>query len=167
MLRCLGLTQTQATTVFALEFLMLAIAGSVAGVLLGYAGHLALISWLGDLLTTDLPPASVATAGKGLLTGVVLLAGFAMPQVLRLRKVPHTMVRRQLDGGRQWLWGAYLTGLLAMLGLMIWHTGQVKMSILLAVVFGCGRCLHWLEGDYCPCWACCATVCHFRAGVLP
>lgn len=136
MLRCLGLTQTQATMVFALEFLMLAIAGSVAGVMLGYAGHLALIRWLGDLLTTDLPPASVATAGKGLLTGVVLLAGFAMPQVLRLRKVPHThVIRRQLDSGRQWLWGAYLTGLLAMLGLMIWHTGQIKMSILLAVGF--------------------------------
>ena len=136
MLRCLGLTQTQATTVFALEFLALAIAGSVAGVALGYAGHLVLIRWLGDLLTTDLPPASTLTALKGLLTGIVLLAGFAMPQVLRLRKVPHThVIRRQLDSGKQWLWGAYATGLLAMLGLMVWHTGQIRMSLLLAAGF--------------------------------
>ncbi|MGT2429529.1 hypothetical protein ACU4HD_13780 [Cupriavidus basilensis] len=68
---------------FGLEFLLLGIGGAAAGVALGYLAHYGLLLSLGNLLTVTLPQPSVLPAVVGVLAGIVLLAGFALPRCWR------------------------------------------------------------------------------------
>ncbi|MBI1772355.1 MAG: FtsX-like permease family protein, partial [Burkholderiales bacterium] len=95
MLRCLGLTQNQVMSMYLIEFLVLGLLGSIAGVLLGYAGHYVLLEWLGKLVAKDLPDANFLPAVQGIATGLLLLVGFALPPILQLRNVPHNRVIRR------------------------------------------------------------------------
>ncbi len=98
MLRCLGLTQNQVTAMYLIEFLLLGLLGSLAGVIVGFAGHYVLLEWLGKLVSNDLPPASFLPALQGIATGLLLLVGFALPPILQLRNVPHNrVIRREQD----------------------------------------------------------------------
>ena len=50
MLRCLGLTQGQVTRMYLIEFLLVGLAGSALGVLVGFGAHFVLLAWLGSLV---------------------------------------------------------------------------------------------------------------------
>jgi putative ABC transport system permease protein len=139
MLRCLGLTQNQVTVLYLLEFLAVGVAGSLLGALLGFAAHYVLIEWLGKLVTDDLPAASIVPGAQALVTGLVLLVGFAIPPILQLRDVPHNrVIRREQDAPRVATVSSYALGLLAFLGLLLWQAGDLKLSALTAGGFlGC------------------------------
>lgn len=136
MLRCLGLTQNQVTVMYLFEFLMLGIAGSIAGVVLGFAGHYVLLEWLGKLVTNDLPPASFLPALQGLAIGILLLIGFAMPPILQLRNVPHNrVIRREQDAPQALTLATYGLGLAVFIGLLLWQTGDLKVGLMVAAGF--------------------------------
>ena len=139
MLRCLGLTQNQVTVLYLLEFLAVGIAGSAIGAALGFGAHYVLIEWLGKLVTDDLPPASIGPGVQALVTGMVLLVGFAVPPILQLRDVPHNrVIRREQDPPRVATVSSYALGLLAFLSLLLWQAGDLKLSALTAGGFlGC------------------------------
>jgi len=139
MLRCLGLTQNQVTVLYLLEFLIVGIAGSLLGALAGFGAHYVLIEWLGKLVTDDLPAASIVPGLQALVTGMVLLVGFAVPPILQLRDVPHNrVIRREQDAPRVATVSSYGLGLLAFLGLLLWQAGDLKLSALTAGGFlGC------------------------------
>jgi putative ABC transport system permease protein len=65
MLRCLGLTQNQVTRMYLIEFLMVGLAGSAMGVLVGFGAHFALLAWLGSLVTSRLAGAGPAAGCAG------------------------------------------------------------------------------------------------------
>ena len=73
-MRCLGVSQRTLRSLFLLEFLGLGLLGGAIGVLLGYAGHLALLSWLGSLIDVVLPYPTAWPALEGIAAGLVLLA---------------------------------------------------------------------------------------------
>jgi putative ABC transport system permease protein len=136
MLRCLGLTQNQVTSMYLIEFFMLGVAGSSAGVVLGFVGHYALLEWLGKLVGNALPPASWLPAVQGVLTGLLLLIGFALPPILQLRNVPHNQViRRTQDAPQAMTLLSYLLGLGMFIGLLLWQAGDVKLGLLTAAGF--------------------------------
>ncbi|WP_230407600.1 ABC transporter permease [Undibacterium rivi] len=136
MLRCLGLTQNQVSAMYLIEFLMLGLVGSVAGVVLGYAGHYVLLEWLGALVAKDLPLAGWLPAAQGVATGLLLLVGFALPPVLQLRNVPHNrVIRREQDAPQPLTLATYALGLAMFLGLLLWQTGDIKLGMLTAVGF--------------------------------
>ncbi|RJG14510.1 ABC transporter permease, partial [Massilia cavernae] len=62
MLRCLGLTQNQVTVLYLVEFTLVGLAGSLAGVLVGFGAHYVLLELLGQLVAADLPPVSLLPA---------------------------------------------------------------------------------------------------------
>lgn len=142
MLRCLGLTQNQVTSMYLWEFIMLGVLGSVAGVLLGFAGHYVLLEWLGKLVSNDLPSTSVLPALQGLAIGMLLLLGFAMPPILQLRNVPHNrVIRREQDAPQVSVLLSYGSGLAMFIGLLLWQAGDVKVGLMVAAGFLIGMAL--------------------------
>ncbi|MES2070413.1 MAG: FtsX-like permease family protein [Pseudomonadota bacterium] len=136
MLRCLGLTQNQVTSMYLVEFLIVGIIGSLAGVLLGFAGHYVLLEWLGKLVSNDLPGASWLPVWQGVATGLLLLVGFALPPILQLRNVPHNrVIRREQDAPKPLTLASYGLGLAMFTGLLLWQAGDIKLGLLTAAGF--------------------------------
>ena len=141
MLRCFGMTQAQVTGLYLQEFLLIGVVGSVLGVLLGFAAHFALLGWLADLVPNSLPAASWWPALQGLVVGVLLLVGFALPPLLQLRNVPHNRVlRRDASTPKASSIATYLLGTLVFVGLLLWQAGDLKFGLLTALGFlgACG-----------------------------
>ncbi|MFC4729623.1 ABC transporter permease [Coralloluteibacterium thermophilus] len=87
-LRCLGARQNQILSALALQLLMLAVPACLVGIGLGLAAQAGLVEALGSLLPARLPLPNAAPALAGAAIGVVLLIGFALPPLVRLRGVP-------------------------------------------------------------------------------
>ncbi|MGV3742564.1 MAG: ABC transporter permease [Burkholderiaceae bacterium] len=133
MLRCLGMTQNQVTLLYLIEFLLIGLAGSALGALLGYAAHFALLEWLGRLVVVDLPAASLTPALQAIGTGLLLLTGFALPPVLQLRNVPHNrVIRREQEAPKAATLATYGLGLASFIALLLWQTGNAKLGLMTA-----------------------------------
>jgi putative ABC transport system permease protein len=136
MLRCLGLTQNQVTTMYLYEFLAVGLVGSLLGMLVGYAAHFVLLDWLGGLVAVGLPRASMVPAFQGVATGMLLLVGFAIPPILQLRNVPHNrVIRREQDLPQPLTLATYGLGITAFLGLLLWQSGNLRLGLLTAAGF--------------------------------
>ncbi|WP_338765955.1 FtsX-like permease family protein [Massilia sp. METH4] len=136
MLRCLGLTQNQVTAIYLIEFLLVGLVGSLIGVLVGFASHFVLLELLGRLVQAELPPVSIKPALQGLATGMLLLAGFALPPILQLRNVPHNrVIRREQAPPQPMALATYGLGLAAFVVLLLWQAGDLKLALYTALGF--------------------------------
>ncbi len=136
MLRCLGLSQNQVSAMYLIEFLLIGLAGSLLGVLVGFGAHFVLLKLIGSFITTDLPPVSVLPALQGIATGMLLLIGFALPPVLQLRNVPHNRVlRREQAPPQAMALATYGLGIVAFVGLLLWQAGDRQLALLTALGF--------------------------------
>jgi putative ABC transport system permease protein len=142
MLRFLGLTGRQATTLFLVEFFLLGLVGSLLGALAGFLAHFVLLHFLGQFVTTQLPAPSVLPALQAFVTGMVLLLGFAVPPLLQLRNATlNRVLRRESDAPKALTLFAYLTGGVAFVGLLIWQAGELKLGLITAGGFLLGTAL--------------------------
>ncbi|MDN7181699.1 ABC transporter permease [Caballeronia sp. SEWSISQ10-4 2] len=138
-MRCLGVSQGTLRALFIGEFLLVGLLGSVAGVVLGFGGHLVLLDWLGTLVDVELPPPSVWPALQGIATGLVLLLGFAVPPLLPLTRVPPVhVIRRELGDAGRVAWFAYGVGVLLFAGLLVLAAGEWKLGGIVAGGFAGG-----------------------------
>lgn len=139
MLRCLGLTQRRMTALFLAEFALIGLVGSGIGVAVGYAAHFGLLRLLAGFVATDLPPAGPVPAAQGLLTGMILLLGFALPPLLQLRDVPLTrVIRRESSPPKPVALATYGIGLIAFGALLLWQAGDARLAAYTAGGFlGC------------------------------
>jgi putative ABC transport system permease protein len=136
MLRCLGLTQRDVTTVYLIEFFLIGLVGSALGVAAGYVSHFVLLEWLGSLVASELPAPGVAPALQGMATGLILLVGFALPPILQLANVPHNrVIRREQMPPKPLAAATYGFGLSAFIGLLLWQAGNLKLGMLTAIGF--------------------------------
>lgn len=136
MLRCLGLTQNQVTALYLIEFTLVGLAGSLAGVLVGFGAHYVLLELLGQLVAADLPPVSLLPAFQGVATGMLLLVGFALPPVLQLRNVPHNrVIRREQAAPKPMALATYGLGICVFVGLLLWQSGDIKLALMTAAGF--------------------------------
>lgn len=130
MLRCLGASQRDIVALYLLQLLLIGVCGSVLGVALGYVAHLGLFMLLRELLPAHLPPPGLLPVVLGLLTGLLVLAGFALPPVLRLRNVPALRVlRRELAPLPLRAWLVYGAAVAAMTVLLWRYTGNVALTL--------------------------------------
>ncbi len=149
MLRCLGLTQSQVTQIYLIEFVFIGLAGGLLGAALGFGAHYALLEWLGALLTSDLPPPAWLPLWQAIATGLLLLLGFALPPVLQLRNVPHNrVIRREQEAPKAFTLTGYALALMCFIALLVWQTGEIKLGLLTAGGFilglGVSALVAWL-----------------------
>ncbi|AIR90263.1 ABC transporter permease [Pseudomonas cremoricolorata] len=121
LLRCLGLSRRQALGLYCLQLAMLGVLAAVAGAVLGWLAQLGLFRLLQGLLPSTLPGGGLGPALAGIATGLVALAGFALPPLAALGRVPPLRVlRRDLLPVPPSSWLVYGAALVA-LGLIMWR----------------------------------------------
>jgi putative ABC transport system permease protein len=113
-------SQRRIAGAYALEFGLVGLLASAAGVLLGFTVHYVFVWLLAGLVDAALPPApSLTPALFGLGVGLTLLLGFGLPPVLQLARVPPLrVIRRDVGGlkaGSMLVLGAGAAGFVAML----------------------------------------------------
>ena len=94
-LRVLGLPQRAIAGAYTVEFVLVGLAASAAGVLIGYAVHHVFVALLAGLVDAALPPPSVWPVLFGIGIGLTLLVAFGLPPVLQLAQVPPLRVLRR------------------------------------------------------------------------
>ncbi|QSN62684.1 ABC transporter permease [Caballeronia sp. M1242] len=141
-MRCLGVSQRTLRALFVNEFLAIGVIGSVAGIVLGFIGHLVLLHALGSLVDVELPQASVWPALQGIAMGLVLLLGFALPPLLPLTRVPPVhVIRRELGDASRIAYAAYGIGVLLFGALLVVAAGELKLGVIVAGGFAAGLLL--------------------------
>lgn len=133
-LRCLGASRNRVAGVFLVQLLVLGLVGSLLGALAGYAAQFGLGLILADLFDRALPQPSLIPIGRGLLAGLITLAGFALPPLLALRNTPPLRVlRSDLPAPRLGLLAGYGPAAAALLALMGWQAQDWQLTLM---VFG-------------------------------
>ncbi|MCQ4252911.1 ABC transporter permease [Stutzerimonas stutzeri] len=135
LLRCLGLSRHDALLLYALQLGMLGLLASFTGALLGWTAQHGLFFLLRDLLAQEIPPGGIWPAAAGIATGLVALAGFALPPLAGLGRVPPLRVlRRDMLPVPPSAWVVYGTAIFA-LGLIMWRL-SLDLKITLALLGG-------------------------------
>ncbi|HEY7239137.1 MAG TPA: FtsX-like permease family protein [Burkholderiales bacterium] len=127
-MRCLGATQARLILLYGSEFALLAGGACATGAALGYLAQTALGAALAGLLRSELPPPSLLPAAQGFLVGLVLLLGFALPPLARLKNVPALRVMRREAAPNATYYLSYLVGAAALAGLLLWQAGDLKLG---------------------------------------
>jgi len=119
LMKTLGATRRTVLTVTLWQLLSLALVASVIGAAVGYVTQLWLVRVLRGLLRGDLPAASAWPALVGFGVALAMLAGFALPSLLQLTRVPALRVlRRDIAAPAPALWLAATPVLLAVFGVV-------------------------------------------------
>ena len=129
MMRCLGATQSDLFAIHAWQFVALGTAACILGSLAGYGAQAILARWLSAFFTMALPLPGPMPALRGAVIGFVLLLGFTLPPLLRLRNVSTLRVlRRDLAPAEPLSIAAFILGLGALCALIVWQAGDVKLG---------------------------------------
>jgi putative ABC transport system permease protein len=135
-MRCMGARSGQLLMIHGGEFLLFGLAATAVGCVVGFAVQAGLEQMLGGLLVTKLPAPSVLPLVQGVLVGLTLLLGFALPPLLRLRRVPTIRVlRREWSGAESASVGAYALGALVLAALMLWMAGDLRLGFIVLAGF--------------------------------
>ena len=149
MLRVLGTSQRTIALAYFIEFGLVGLLASLAGVALGFAVHYGFVLLLAGLVTAALPPASLWPALFGIGVGVTLLLGFGLPPVLQLARVPPLRVIRRDVGALKpasiAVLGAGTAGFVALLLAVAsdWKLGAIAVGGFAAAI-GVFAAMSWL-----------------------
>jgi putative ABC transport system permease protein len=129
LLRCFGASQGAITRLFGIQMLALGLAASLVGCLAGFAAQEVLAGLLAGLISGKLPAPSFWPVVAGVLAGMITLAGFSLPELMRLQHVPPQRVLRR-DIGPLPVRSISLYGgaFLAMGVLLLWQAGDMALA---------------------------------------
>jgi putative ABC transport system permease protein len=156
-LRCLGASRRQVLALQAWCLVYLGGLAALAGLGLGGVLQALLAAVVGPLVGVPLPLPGLAPLLQGLAVAGLLLAGFALPGLLALLRVPALQVLRSAagsdtgptgDGWSAWLFGVSAVAAVALLGAARPAIALAALGALLAVgaaAAGCARGVLWLS----------------------
>jgi putative ABC transport system permease protein len=137
MLRVLGLPQRRIAGAYTLEFVLVGLAASAVGVLLGFCVHFVFVLLLKGLVQAALPAPTLWPALFGLGVGLTLLLGFGLPPVLQLARVPPLrVIRRDVGGLKAASAGVLAAGVLGFVALLMAVSSDVKTGLIVVAGFG-------------------------------
>ena len=129
MMRCLGATQADLFAIHGWQFAALGVGACLLGGVAGYGAQAVLARWLTAFFTVELPLPGPLPGLRGVVIGFVLLLGFTLPPLLRLRNVSTLRVlRRDIAAAEPLSLAAFLLGLAALSGLILWQAGDVRLG---------------------------------------
>ncbi len=130
-MRCFGASQRRLFALFGWEFLLLGAGAAVVGGLAGYAAQFVIAALVAGLMLVELPQPTLLPALQGMLVGMALLLGFALPPLLQLKNVPALrVIRRDVGAPQQGALFGYALGTLTIAGLLVWQAGDVKLGLI-------------------------------------
>ncbi|NOQ63713.1 MAG: FtsX-like permease family protein, partial [Methyloprofundus sp.] len=129
-LRCLGYQQNQVLGLFLWQFLLIGFVASSIGCALGWLSQEYLFYILRDLLPSKVANPSVIAVLFGMIMGLVVLFGFALPPLLRLKQVPPLRIlRRDLVPLPTSAWLVYGFAITLLFVLIIQYTDDLKLTL--------------------------------------
>ena len=129
MLRVLGLSQRRIAGAYTLEFGLVGLLASSAGVLIGLAVHFVFVWLLAGLVEAQLPAPGPWPALFGVGVGLTLLLGFGLPPVLQLARVPPLrVIRRDVGSLKASSLGVLLAGAGGFVGLLLAVSSDLKLG---------------------------------------
>lgn len=130
LLRCMGCKQNSVFFIHVLQLLLVSSIGCALGCALGWSAHYAFIILLRDWLPDVLPAPGWRVVFTGWVLAYVVVLGFALPSLLRLRAVsPLRVLRKELEPLPMSAWLVYGGALVLILLLMWFYTGQWLMAL--------------------------------------
>jgi len=133
-LRTLGMSGAGVLRWHLLRIGWLVLAACAAGALAGLLGQQALVALLGNWFGEALPPPSPRPALVGLLFGVSMVAGFSLPTLLRIGRVPPLRVlRRELDAPGLAGWLVWLVAAGVFFALIYWQVQDRRLAVGMAL----------------------------------
>lgn len=95
LMKCMGASQRFVLSLAVVELTALALCAVIVGAALGLGGESAIVWLLRGLIDRSLPRASPLPIAVALATVLVMLLGFALPPLLRLKRTPPVRVLRR------------------------------------------------------------------------
>jgi putative ABC transport system permease protein len=137
--RCLGANQTTYLYWQCGVLLAVGVIGAIAGCLIGYLTHYAVLQALSLWLSSvaELPPPKLWLLSISGVQGILIMLAFAVPPLLRLREVsPLRLLRKDLTPPSPSNYFSYGLAAVGLIILLIWQTQQVWLSVkLIGVIF--------------------------------
>jgi putative ABC transport system permease protein len=135
LMKTLGATRAFTLSVSVIQLFAIALAATLLGSAIGFLAQEWLLHAIRDLLAAELPPADLMPLAIGLVTALAVLAGFALPPLLQLARVPAIRVlRRDIGPPPPLLMLAFGPGVGAVAFLIYW----VVQDVFLFVAFTAG-----------------------------
>jgi putative ABC transport system permease protein len=134
LMKCMGASQSMIMRSSLLQLLMLALAGGIAGSVLGYLAQQGLAWVMRDMIGQNLPTPGTGPGILGIVTALCILAGFALPDLMQMGKTPPLRVLRHDIGPPPLRYGiSWVAGIVAVVALLLW---MVRDTLLVLTIFG-------------------------------
>jgi putative ABC transport system permease protein len=129
LMKTLGASRRLVLAVSLWQLLLMAAVASAVGAAIGWVTQLWLVRILQGFLRSDLPPATGWPALIGFVVAVTILAGFALPSLLQLTRVPALRVlRRDIGAPTLGFWAAGIPVIAAIAGVVYSALDDVRLS---------------------------------------
>lgn len=130
LMKTLGATRALTLSVSLTQLLLVAVTAAAAGSAVGFLAQEWLLHAMRGLINTRLPPAGLAPVGMGFLAAIAVLAGFALPPLLQLSRVPPVRVlRRDVGPPPTLLLLAFGPAVAAIAALVYWAVRDLRLFI--------------------------------------
>lgn len=131
MLRVLGLSQRAIALQYLIEFSVIGLGASVAGVLIGFTVHHVFVLLLAGLVESALPSPSLWPGLFGVGVGLTLLMGFGLPPVMQLARVPPLrVIRRDVGALKPASIAVLAAGALGFAALLLAVSSDLKLGLI-------------------------------------
>ena len=128
-MRCLGLQQKQITKIYLFQLIILGVLCSLLGCAFGYFAQEGLNRLMIGMTQNSLPEPSLQPVISGVLAGLITVLAFALPQLIRLRKVsPLRVLRRDLNPVPLNNYMIYTIAVIALMLLSPWQSGNINLT---------------------------------------
>lgn len=158
LMRSLGARSGLVLRIFAWRLLLLTLAASLAGGLVGLLAQQGLALLVGGWFSADLPPPGWQGWLVGLALGLGLMFGFALPPLLRLSRMPPLRVLRRDLGLARGGWLDWTLAALCLAALTAWQADDAALA---------GRLIGGLAAALLLFWACARGLLWLTARLLP
>lgn len=129
-LRCLGASQATLFRLYLVQFVVLDLAASVLGSLVGLGGQALLAEMLRGRIVAELPAPSPWPMLEGTAIGLLLLLAFVLPPLLHLIRVPTLrVIRRDLGPPHQRGIVSYALGAGLVAAVLVYRAGEISLGL--------------------------------------